>query len=507
MTDIFHETAQSWFDFQSAYILYMTIGGVVLLYAMLEKIMKRWLLSELVVSICVGMLVGVFPGYVYELININNWIPGVDATAILEEVARLSLSVQLVATAIQLPPMYIFRAYKPLFGVIGIVLLATFFTGGLLCWGLLFSHFSFVEALLVGALQCSTDPVIAASVVAGNFARKKLSTDLRLLLSAESGINDGIAYPVVMICLLYMKPLLTGRMVWAEWFLKVLLYDVGVSILLGFTIGWVVGKVYQLSHKIKLNHEDSFLGLTIALTLLVLGVLRILNTDDILGVFVSGVGFNYSMKDTKPEVAVVRKSRVQEAIDLIFTISVFIFFGMALPYHGIRELGWLGGLYCLLLLLVRRIVFVMIIYPWFLHPYLTSWKEALFYGWFGPIGIACLFYSTMVVQRLQNYEQQTGKPINNPLRFYWIGSEMVLCSTVVYGLTDVPLTNLLYRFHKPIVASDEETMLQRHELQSIDSLPPRPSVEIKVDQSQDTNEVSRLSLDSIVATELQISNS
>lgn len=269
-----------------------------------------------------------------------------------------------------------------------------------------------------------------------------------------------------------------------------------------------MGKVYQFSHKIKLNQEESFLGLTVALTLFVLGVLRMLNTDDILGVFIAGVGFNYSMKGTKPEVVVVRKSRVQEAIDLIFTISVFIFFGMALPYQGIRELGWLGGFYCLLLLLVRRIVFVMIIYPWFLRPYLTSWKEALFYGWFGPIGIACLFYSTMVVQRLQNYEQQAGKPIDNPLRFYWIGAEMVLCSTVIYGLTDVPLTNLLYRFQKPIIASDDMVMLELHqnELQSTDSLPPRTSVEVKVNRDPDTNEISRLSLDSIVTTELQNSN-
>ncbi len=55
---------------------------------------------------------------------------------------------------------------------------------------------SWLESLVVAACVTATDPVLASSVVGkGKFA-KRVPKHLRDLLSAESGCNDGMAFPV-----------------------------------------------------------------------------------------------------------------------------------------------------------------------------------------------------------------------------------------------------------------------------------------------------------------------
>ncbi len=57
-----------------------------------------------------------------------------------------------------------------------------------------FAGLSWTIALLVGAILCPTDPVFAAVIV----GRKEVPGRLRFLLNVESGINDGLALPIVL---------------------------------------------------------------------------------------------------------------------------------------------------------------------------------------------------------------------------------------------------------------------------------------------------------------------
>ena len=72
------------------------------------------------------------------------------------------------------------------------------------CWALhLVSHphFTFNDGLLVSACVTATDPVLAAAVVGkGKFA-ERVPGHLRNLLSAESGCNDGMAFPFIFLSL------------------------------------------------------------------------------------------------------------------------------------------------------------------------------------------------------------------------------------------------------------------------------------------------------------------
>jgi sodium/hydrogen antiporter len=61
----------------------------------------------------------------------------------------------------------------------------------------LLTDLSWVQALLVGAVLAPTDPVFAAAIV----QREEVPQRLRRLLNVESGVNDGLALPVVLVLL------------------------------------------------------------------------------------------------------------------------------------------------------------------------------------------------------------------------------------------------------------------------------------------------------------------
>ena len=57
-------------------------------------------------------------------------------------------------------------------------------------------------SFLVGAVLAPTDPVFASAIV----GRKEVPAKLRQLLNVESGINDGLALPVVLILIAAAGP-------------------------------------------------------------------------------------------------------------------------------------------------------------------------------------------------------------------------------------------------------------------------------------------------------------
>ena len=59
----------------------------------------------------------------------------------------------------------------------------------------------FLSSLAVAACLTPTDPILAAAVVGGKYADKHVPAHIRHLLSAESGCNDGAAYPFLFLAL------------------------------------------------------------------------------------------------------------------------------------------------------------------------------------------------------------------------------------------------------------------------------------------------------------------
>jgi NhaP-type Na+/H+ or K+/H+ antiporter len=121
---------------------------------------------------------------------------------LIEEVARLSLAIGLMGVALRLPKGYVPQHWKPLTVVLGLVMPLMWLSSGLLVWLLL--DLPFWVAMLIGAVVTPTDPVVSTDIVTGVVAEENIPGRLRHLISSESGLNDGLGYPVVFLPILLM---------------------------------------------------------------------------------------------------------------------------------------------------------------------------------------------------------------------------------------------------------------------------------------------------------------
>ena len=90
----------------------------------------------------------------------------------------------------------------------------------------------------------------------------------------------------------------------------------------------------------------------------------------------------------------ILRAELSEALGRFFDLPVMILFGAAIPWRDWIGLGWRGVAFAAGILLLRRIP------AWLLLGWLMPWtrpvRNAVFAGWFGPIGAAALYYAMLI---------------------------------------------------------------------------------------------------------------
>lgn len=389
-------------------IALLTVGLLVLLVGLAsEWLQSRSVLSEPLIALVLGTLLGPLG---FGWLSPQGWG---DEFAITEEVARVTLALSLVGTALRLPRGYLRGHGRSLAMMLGAVMpLMWLVMAGL---GVLVG-LPLVTALLVGAVVTPTDPVIASAIVAGKTAQNNIPSRLRHLLSAESGANDGLAYPLVLLpILLLTRP--AGEVL-GVWLGRVVAWEVLGAALIGAGLGWLTGRLLQW---VRPGQPDAVHLTSVgAFAFTVLAGAKLLVTDGVFAVFVAGV----VLVATSTNLA--RTGGIQEALNRFFVLPVFALLGLLLPWQAWLGLGWRGPVLVLGALLLRRLPVVLALRR--LVPALRDRRDALLIGWFGPIGVGALFYGALA-------QRETG------LTLPWtVGSLLVVASVVAHGLSATPLT-------------------------------------------------------------------
>lgn len=392
------------------------LGGLVLVLGLLSNLLRERFGSDRLVALAVGVLFG--PA-VLGVLDPAAWGRQEE---ILEVTARLTLGVGLMGVALRLPIAYV-REWRAL----GILLLGgmvgMWVASSALVWA--FTGVPFWIALLIGAIVTPTDPVAASSVVTGSLAERSIPERIRHLISAESGVNDGLAYPLVLLPILMLT---RGEgEAWTEWLTHTLPWEVGAAVAMGVGIGWIAGKLMEGAERLGLMGEPSYLTHTLALAFATLGAVKLLDSDGILAVFAAGLAMDAVM-DTEER---VQEERIVEAFDRFFSVPIFALLGMTLPWAAWAEMGGRAVALAGSVLLLRRLPVVLALAP-FIGP-LRSLRDGLFVGWFGPIGVAALFYASVALRRTDVEEVWT------------VGSLLIAASILVHGGTSTLFTRLYAR--------------------------------------------------------------
>lgn len=403
-------------DFNS--LVFATALVVLLLGLSAGYAKSRLPLSEPMIAIAAGVLIGPYGAGWLRLDDLG------DPHVILEQVARLTIAVAVVTAAIRLPPG--FFTSRRLIGpalALGPGMLVMWSISSLLAWALL--GVDTWTAVLIGAVVTPTDPVLAGAIVSGRLAESKLPKRVRGLISGESGANDGLGYPFVWLPLLMLNHP-PGEAL-HTWIVETWLWEVLAAVVAGLAAGWLAARLIELAQRHGLTGETSVLTTTLALAFTAVAAVKLMGSDGILAAFAAGVMFRrHTTSQTDEE-----NENFQEAAKRFFELPVFVLFGLALPVDAFAAKPWtLFGLAVLVILLRRPPGF------WLLTRAMPQGRlprDRAFISWFGPVGIAALFYAMLSLR-------------HGAADIVWHATAaVVLTSAIVHGVTATPATHAYAR--------------------------------------------------------------
>ena len=263
---------------------------------------------------------------------------------------------------------------------------------------------SWVAGLLIGAVLSPTDPIFISAI----FHFKAVPYRLQRLLNLESGINDGMALPLVLIFL--------SEMAAQPAHLGLIVLELAAGVGLGVVIPWI-GIRLEASRFFgaagALQPLNAF-----ALGLLVLAISWPTGANIFLAAFAAGV----TVARLSPEVR-----RSFEGFGASFTellkLAAILIFGLELAPNLLRSLSWAEIIFILLALTGVRMA-AMEISLW--GSVLTR-GERLAAGWFGPKGFGSVVYGLMILE--------LATPLAD--RLAHLAGITIMVSIVVYSSTDI----------------------------------------------------------------------
>ena len=241
------------------------------------------------------------------------------------------------------------------------------------------------------------------------------------------------------------------------------------QVILGAIIGCFLGFGFRYLMKFCQKHDlidrHSYVAQYVSLAMLTIGVTTLLGSDDLLAAFFCGTAFAWDGFFNRQ----TEESVFSSVIDLLFNIAAFVYVGAWMPFNKFQDLSltlevWRLFVIAILILLLRRLPVMVALYKWI--PDIKTFREAVFAGHFGPIGIGAVFISTLameVLHRAQEAAHAGGSADAAP----GIGDEstahlgqtellmqtiepivafMVLCSITIHGLS-IPSFSLGRRVH------------------------------------------------------------
>jgi NhaP-type Na+/H+ or K+/H+ antiporter len=306
---------------------------------------------------------------------------GIDGEAF-KAVAELALTVLLFTEASRLDLGALLRRRELPTRLLGIGLPLTMVLGTLLALALIPS-LGFWEAAVLAVVLAPTDAALGQAVVSDS----RVPGVVRRSLSAEGGLNDGLALPFLIIALAFAEQGAEGGSS-GHW-LWFIVRTVGVSVLVGAAIGFVGGRLLDWGARTG-SVRERFAELSIvALAVLSFIVVEHLDGSGFVGAFVAGIALGAAA----PRVAAGEETTAV-AVGELLGLVVFALFGAAVLWPAFDGVDAEVILYALLSLTVVRMIPVALS----LAGGGFARATALYLGWFGPRGIASLIFALLVVE-------------------------------------------------------------------------------------------------------------
>jgi sodium/hydrogen antiporter len=282
---------------------------------------------------------------------------------------------------------------------------------------LLFPNFSIWEACILAVILAPTDAALGQAVV----SNPRVPIRIRQALNVESGLNDGIAVPVILVFISLASAVGGGEglMYWVGFTSKQLI----LGPVIGITFGYIGGKLIQWGTRTAWM-DDNFQRLSgVALAILCFAVAEVVGGNGFISAFVAGLVFGNTSRAICHCV-----HEFMEAEGQLLALFTFLLFGLVMVPSAMNLITLSTIVYAILSLSVVRIIPVIIS-----QTKMTLQADTLlFLGWFGPRGIASVIFGLIVIEQHQ---------IPHAEDIFIIAVVTILFSVFAHGITAVPASN------------------------------------------------------------------
>lgn len=346
------------------------------------------------------------------LLSTTGFLPHHEAEATLHLVAEITLVVLLFLDAAQMDlmalrnrhvwPVRMLAIGLPLMLVLGTLAAFPFLPG----WPL-------VAVALVAAILAPTDAALGQAVVSNPLVPERV----RRALTVESGLNDGLALPAVLLFASLAAEVMDGEQ--TNWLVFGAMQLV-LGPIVGIAIGLVGGKLLLLAkkHKLTSNTYEGIGALALAGTAY-LGATEV-GGNGFIAAFVAGLCFGHVIKGACKFVYEFTESEGQ-----LLSWSSFFLLGLVLVPDALTQLTWQSLAIILISLFVVRPLAVWLS----LLGTDASPMTRIFFGWFGPRGLATALFALLVVDQITD---EFAEPV------LALAINAVWISALLHGLSAMP---------------------------------------------------------------------
>lgn len=427
----------------SAELVYVLLGGSLLLAAVLPQLLYRYALSAPIVLVATGMLIGLLPGtddVRLDPVAARPWIEHLTEATVLVALMGVGL-------ALDRPLRPRLRAswatWSPTWRLLGIAMPLTILGVAALAWGPL--GIALPASLLLGAMLAPTDPVLASDVqvegpmLEGRPDEIDEQDEVRFALTSEAGLNDGLAFPFVWAAVFLAAGVPAsgglGQGGVLRWFAWELVGKVAVGVVIGVVVGWLLGRLaFRAARRSLRLAEVGEPLLALSVLLVVYGLAEMAHGYGFIAVFVSALTLR--SVERHHEYHGTMHATVEQ-LERLLTLVVLLGLGFSFTNGLLANLDWRGVLVGLTLVFLIRPLAGWLSFLGHRRQVGTAGldhRERLVVAFFGVRGVSSIYYLSFAAGAASFSEE----------RWMWstVGFTIAL-SVVVHGVFATPVMTWL----------------------------------------------------------------
>ncbi|MFI5005055.1 MAG: cation:proton antiporter [Solirubrobacterales bacterium] len=379
------------------------VGFALLLVAAVSRRLSGTPITPAMVVVAIGVLAGPL---VFDGLTVG------PASLTVRRLAEATLAVVLFSDSSRIDLRALRREASLPVRLLGIGLPLTIALGALVALAL-FGSFSLSEALILGVILAPTDAGLGSAVVTD----PSLPQRVRQSLNVESGLNDGICVPILLIVLAT-----SSQAGGAAHPAQVIGEEIGYGLIGGIVAGTLAAGIVNTAGARRLIDDAWRQIIPVAAAVFAYGIAEALGGSGFIAAFTAGALFGLIARENS-----AATMRFTEETGALLDSVTFLVFGAVLLGPELEHVSWQIALYAVLSLTIVRML------PVALSLLGTGARgpTVAFIGWFGPRGLASIVFAVIVEDTHQAHA----------------GTILTACyltvglSVLVHGLTAAPLVS------------------------------------------------------------------